>query len=245
MLQVKAVAAEAAADVADGVMRLCGGAAFRKELGIERRYRDALAARVMAPTTEALHDFVGRATLGLPAVRGCLMTLLMGAVAYDPKVVTIWDGFRHWLRAQGLDFDYVLYSHYERQVEDLVAGHIHAAWNSPLAWVRSERLAATTGRRVESAIMRDTDQDLTSVVVVRADSPASSPRRPRGRDGGGGGGRLPAVDADPAVVPAGAGARPTCACGASTSASGCTATTSAASATPLARWWRARSTPPA
>ncbi len=66
VLQVKAVAAEAAAEVADGVMRLCGGAAFRKELGIERRYRDALAARVMAPTTEALHDFVGRATLGLP-----------------------------------------------------------------------------------------------------------------------------------------------------------------------------------
>ncbi|MGH9010725.1 MAG: hypothetical protein ACRDYF_12885, partial [Acidimicrobiia bacterium] len=23
-------------------------------------------------------------------------TLLMGAVAYDPKVVTIWDGFRRW-----------------------------------------------------------------------------------------------------------------------------------------------------
>lgn len=102
------------------------------------------------------------------------MTLLMGGVAYDPKVITIWDGFRRWLRAQGLDFDYVLYSHYERQVEDLVAGHIHAAWNSPLAWVRSERLAAAHGRRVESAIMRDTDQALTSVVVVRADSPASS-----------------------------------------------------------------------
>jgi ABC-type phosphate/phosphonate transport system substrate-binding protein len=100
------------------------------------------------------------------------MTLLMGGVAYDPKVVTIWDGFRRWLRAQGLDFDYVLYSHYERQVDDLVAGHVHAAWNSPLAWVRSERLAAARGRRVESAIMRDTDQDLTSVVVVRADSPA-------------------------------------------------------------------------
>lgn len=100
------------------------------------------------------------------------MTLLMGGVAYDPKVVTIWDGFRQWLRAQGLDFDYLLYSHYERQVDDLVAGHIHAAWNSPLAWVRSERLAVARGRRVESAVMRDTDQDLTSVVVVRADSPA-------------------------------------------------------------------------
>ncbi|MBO3741479.1 acyl-CoA dehydrogenase family protein [Actinoplanes flavus] len=43
-----------------------GGSAFRKELGIERHFRDALAARVMAPTTEALHDFTGRAALGLP-----------------------------------------------------------------------------------------------------------------------------------------------------------------------------------
>jgi alkylation response protein AidB-like acyl-CoA dehydrogenase len=66
LLQVKAVAAEAAADVADGVLKLCGGAAFRKELGVERRFRDSLAARVMAPTTAALHDFVGRVSLGMP-----------------------------------------------------------------------------------------------------------------------------------------------------------------------------------
>jgi ABC-type phosphate/phosphonate transport system substrate-binding protein len=95
---------------------------------------------------------------------------LMGAVAYDPKVVTIWEGFRRWLLAEGLPFDFVLYSHYERQVEDLVDGRLHAAWNSPLAWIRSERLAAARGRAVRSAVMRDTDQDLTSVVVVRADS---------------------------------------------------------------------------
>ncbi|MGX4694231.1 acyl-CoA dehydrogenase family protein [Streptomyces sp. JNUCC 63] len=66
VLQVKALAAETAAEVADGAMRLCGGAAFRRELGVERRFRDALAARVMAPTTETLHDFCGRAGLGLP-----------------------------------------------------------------------------------------------------------------------------------------------------------------------------------
>jgi ABC-type phosphate/phosphonate transport system substrate-binding protein len=101
--------------------------------------------------------------------------LLMGAVAYDPKAVTIWEGFRRWLRGAGLEFDFVLYSHYERQVEDLAAGRIHAAWNSPLAWLRSKRLAAATGRGVRSAVMRDTDQDLTSVVVVRADSPFNSP----------------------------------------------------------------------
>lgn len=70
VLQVKAVAGEAVAEVADGVMRLCGGAAFRKELGVERRFRDALAARVMAPTTDALRDFVGRAALGQPLFDG-------------------------------------------------------------------------------------------------------------------------------------------------------------------------------
>lgn len=98
------------------------------------------------------------------------MTLLMGAVAYDPKVVTIWGGFRSWLQAHGLPFDFVLYSHYERQVEDLVAGRIHAAWNSPLAWIRAERLARAQGRQLRPLVMRDTDCDLTSVILVRADS---------------------------------------------------------------------------
>ncbi|ART72489.1 hypothetical protein BTO20_31535 [Mycobacterium dioxanotrophicus] len=99
------------------------------------------------------------------------MTLLLGAVAYDPKVVTIWSGFRDWLRQNGLDFDFVLYSNYERQAEDLVDGRIDVAWNSPLAWLRCERLAAAQGRKVSALVMRDTDQDLTSVFVVRADSP--------------------------------------------------------------------------
>jgi isovaleryl-CoA dehydrogenase len=66
VLEVKAAASEAALQVTDLAMKLCGGAAFRKELGIERRFRDARAARVMAPTTDALLDFIGRATLGLP-----------------------------------------------------------------------------------------------------------------------------------------------------------------------------------
>lgn len=98
------------------------------------------------------------------------MTLLMGAVAYDPKVVTIWDGFRRFLIDRGLDFDYLLYSHYERQAEDLVAGRIAAAWNSPLAWVRARRLAGKAGAELNALVMRDTDRDLRSLVVVRADS---------------------------------------------------------------------------
>jgi ABC-type phosphate/phosphonate transport system substrate-binding protein len=95
----------------------------------------------------------------------------MGAVAYDPKVVTIWDGFRRWFADQGLEFDYVLYSHYERQVEDLVARRIDAAWNSPLAWVRTRRLAP--GAR--AVAMRDTDRDLTSVLVVPSASRVKEP----------------------------------------------------------------------
>lgn len=99
------------------------------------------------------------------------MGLLMGAVAYDPKVVTIWEGFRSWLRARGLPFDFVLYSNYERQAEDLAEGRIQAAWNSPLAWLRASRLAAARGRTLTPLVMRDTDRDLTSVIVVRSDSP--------------------------------------------------------------------------
>jgi len=98
--------------------------------------------------------------------------LVMGAVCYDPKVVTIWTGFRRWFVEHGLPFDFILYSNYERQVEDLVAGRIHAAWNSPLAWVRARRLAAARGRVARPLVMRDTDRDLMSVVVVRADSAA-------------------------------------------------------------------------
>jgi ABC-type phosphate/phosphonate transport system substrate-binding protein len=99
--------------------------------------------------------------------------VLLGAVAYDPKVVTIWDGFRAWLR-EYLDFDYVLYSNYERQVTDLVEGRIDVAWNSPLAWVRARRLAAARGAALTPVTMRDTDCDLRSVIAVRADSPVTS-----------------------------------------------------------------------
>ena len=92
--------------------------------------------------------------------------IVLGAVAYDPKVVTIWEGFRRWLAEQELEFDFILYSNYERQVEDLLDGHINAAWNSPLAWVRAHRADPAA----QAVLMRDTDRDLTSVVVVRSDS---------------------------------------------------------------------------
>ena len=108
-------------------------------------------------------------------------TLLLGAVAYDPKVVTIWEGFKEYFSRRGLSFDYVLYSNYERQVESHLAGHFHVAWNSPLAWVRTRRLAAARGTKVEAVAMRDTDRDLTSVVVVRNDSGVESVEDLRGK----------------------------------------------------------------
>jgi alkylation response protein AidB-like acyl-CoA dehydrogenase len=66
VLEVKAAAGEAAAEAADLALRAGGGAAFRKESVVERLFRDSRAARVMAPTTDALQDFIGRALLGLP-----------------------------------------------------------------------------------------------------------------------------------------------------------------------------------
>lgn len=96
--------------------------------------------------------------------------LVLGAVAYDAKVVTIWDGFQKNFSARGLGFDYILYSNYERQVEAHFRGEIDLAWNSPLAWLQAKRIAAELGRRAEAIAMRDSDRDLTSVIVVRSDS---------------------------------------------------------------------------
>src|ERR1700719_3159224 len=108
-------------------------------------------------------------------------TLILGAVAYDPKVITIWDGFQQYFEARNLAFDYILYTSYERQVEALFGGHIHAAWNSPLAWLQAKRIAEKLGRRAEAVCMRDTDRDLTSVVIARDNGPVGTVQDLRGR----------------------------------------------------------------
>ena len=66
VLESKAGAGESAAMVTDLAMRVCGGAAFRKDVGVERIFRDSRAALVMAPTTDVLYDFIGKAVCGLP-----------------------------------------------------------------------------------------------------------------------------------------------------------------------------------
>jgi phosphonate transport system substrate-binding protein len=107
--------------------------------------------------------------------------LVLGAVSYDPKVVTIWEGFRSLLGEQGFAFDYVLFSNYERQAEAHLEGAVDVTWDSPLGWVRHRRLAAAAGREARAVAMRDSDQDLTSIVLVRADSDITDPSMLAGR----------------------------------------------------------------
>ncbi|MGZ3774364.1 MAG: phosphate/phosphite/phosphonate ABC transporter substrate-binding protein [Pseudobdellovibrionaceae bacterium] len=95
---------------------------------------------------------------------------VLGAVAYAPKVITIWEGFKDYFKEHGFAFDYVLFSNYEKQNEALLGGQLHCAWNSPLAWVRAERMGKAAGTPVTFGPMRDTDQDLTSVLVVKKSS---------------------------------------------------------------------------
>jgi phosphonate transport system substrate-binding protein len=102
-----------------------------------------------------------------------MQEIILGAVAYDPKVVTIWEGFRKWFNERGLPFDYVLFSNYERLVEAHLRGVVNVAWNSPLAWLEAERAAAQAGRSARALVMRDSDCDLTSVIVARRDAAIS------------------------------------------------------------------------
>jgi phosphonate transport system substrate-binding protein len=135
-------------------------------------------------------------------------SILLGAVAYDPKVVTIWDGFKEFFAARDLDFDYVLYSNYERQVEAHFDGHYHVAWNSPLAWIQAERVAADRGRKVEAIAMRDTDRDLTSLVVVGAESDIRSLSDLKGKTVGVGAGDSPQATLIPLLHIAESGLEP-------------------------------------
>ena len=65
VLEAKAAASDTALHVTDLAMKACGGAAFSRHLGIERNFRDARAGSVMAPTTDVLHDFIGKALCGM------------------------------------------------------------------------------------------------------------------------------------------------------------------------------------
>lgn len=93
--------------------------------------------------------------------------LQIGAVAYDPKVVTIWEGFKEYFARKGVEIDYILYSNYDAQVDANLCGEVDVAWNSPLAWVKSQILSGGTCKAIA---MRDSDRDLTTKIIVRSNS---------------------------------------------------------------------------
>jgi ABC-type phosphate/phosphonate transport system substrate-binding protein len=104
--------------------------------------------------------------------------IVVGAVAYDPKAVTIWELVRDLYRARPTPLDFVLYSNYEAQVDALFAGHVDIAWNTPVAWVKAKR--RSKGAALALA-MRDTDQGFTSKLIARAGSGVKGPPDLRGK----------------------------------------------------------------
>jgi ABC-type phosphate/phosphonate transport system substrate-binding protein len=97
--------------------------------------------------------------------------VLVGAVAYDPKVVPIWEGIREYFDGAPVGMDFVLFSNYEAQVEALLAKRIDIAWNTNLAYVRT--FLATNGGCTVLA-MRDTDVGFRSILVGRTDELAAA-----------------------------------------------------------------------
>jgi ABC-type phosphate/phosphonate transport system substrate-binding protein len=104
--------------------------------------------------------------------------IVIGAVAYSPKVVPIWDGMRDYFREAGAPIDYVLYSNYDRQVQALLARQIDIAWNTNLAWIKVHYL---TNGACRALAMRDVDARFTTVVVARTDSGVQSLADLRGK----------------------------------------------------------------
>ncbi|HYB10780.1 MAG TPA: PhnD/SsuA/transferrin family substrate-binding protein [Alphaproteobacteria bacterium] len=98
-------------------------------------------------------------------------TIWVGAVAYDPKVVTIWEGMRRYFHEEAhLPVEVVLFQSYEAQVSALLAGRddnaprIDIAWNTNLAYLQAE---AWSDRRCRPIAMRDTDLGwMTKIVAV-------------------------------------------------------------------------------
>jgi ABC-type phosphate/phosphonate transport system substrate-binding protein len=93
--------------------------------------------------------------------------IVVGAVIYDPKVTVIWNIIRDFFEEARCPIDVVFYSNYELQVDGLAKGHLEIAWNSPLAWIDTERQLKKQCRAIA---MRDTDRDRVSHMVVKRDA---------------------------------------------------------------------------
>jgi ABC-type phosphate/phosphonate transport system substrate-binding protein len=98
-------------------------------------------------------------------------TIWLGAVAYDPKVVKIWEGMRRYFHEEAnLPVEVVLFQSYEAQVLALLAQsgdvvpRIDIAWNTNLAYLQADEWSAHACRPIA---MRDTDLGwMTKIVAV-------------------------------------------------------------------------------
>jgi len=112
-------------------------------------------------------------------------TIWIGAVAYDPKVVTIWEGMRRYLRDEAkVPVEVVLFQSYEAQVRALLAPagegvpRIDIAWNTNLAFLQS---VEWSGGRCKPLVMRDTDLGWTSKIIALTGGPVRTIDDLRGR----------------------------------------------------------------
>lgn len=105
-------------------------------------------------------------------------TIVVGAVAYDPKAVTIWEAIRDLFRGRPHALDFVLFSNYEAQVEALFKEHIDVAWNTPVAWVKAKK---RSNGRARPLAMRDTDVGFTTKLIARKGAGVAGPRDLRGK----------------------------------------------------------------
>lgn len=99
--------------------------------------------------------------------KGNRAVLRIGAVAYAPSAVTVFDNMRRYFARAGMPMDYVLYSNYDALVDALRKGQVDIAWNTPLAHARYHLLS---DGRSQTLVMRDVDCDFRSVLLVRKES---------------------------------------------------------------------------
>lgn len=95
-----------------------------------------------------------------------MKNLRVGSVAYDPKIVPIWDIIRDYYQKNDFPIDYVLFSNYEAQVDALLEGFIDIAWNTNVAFLKVQQ---AVGGKAKVLGMRDTDIDFTTRFIGRVD----------------------------------------------------------------------------
>jgi phosphonate transport system substrate-binding protein len=91
----------------------------------------------------------------------------IGAVAYAPETVTVFQGLTRYLSNNGLQSDYVLYSSYDALVQGLERGEVDIAWNTPLAHAKFH---VQSDNASQTLVMRDVDFNFHSTLVARTDS---------------------------------------------------------------------------